>query len=67
MTHLFVSLITLVAIALAAPAPQQPQSHARASETALDRYVAAPDASFSWKVLSELPAEGATVTLIEMT
>jgi PhoPQ-activated pathogenicity-related protein len=42
-------------------------SHARASETALDRYVAAPDGHFSWKVLRQLPAEGASVTLIEMT
>lgn len=42
-------------------------SSARASETALDRYVAAPDASFTWKVVKELPAEGATATLIDMT
>ncbi|MEO8077473.1 MAG: PhoPQ-activated pathogenicity-related family protein, partial [Acidobacteriota bacterium] len=52
-------------------APQQPApagaSHARASQTALDRYVAAPDASFTWKVLRQLPAEGATATLLEMT
>src|SRR5258708_19347903 len=40
---------------------------ARGSETALDRYVAAPDASFAWKVVKELPAEGATATLIDMT
>ena len=39
----------------------------RASETALDRYVAAPDASFTWKVVNELPAEGVTATLIDMT
>ena len=54
-----------------APAPQAsaPQAPARAarSVTALDRYVAAPDSSFAWKVLRELPAEGATATLIEMT
>ncbi len=50
-------------------APQQAAStgHARAAETALDRYVAAPDPNFSWKVVRHLPAEGATVTLIEMT
>ena len=40
---------------------------ARCSQTALDRYVAAPDPSFAWKVVRELPAEGATATLIEMT
>jgi PhoPQ-activated pathogenicity-related protein len=67
MSHLLVSLIALAASAMAAPAPQQPQSHARASETALDRYVAAPDPSFSWKVVRDLPAEGATVSLIQMT
>ena len=42
-------------------------NHARANHTALDRYVAAPDSSFAWKVLRELPAEGATATLLEMT
>ena len=65
----------LVALATAAtvpthaqlPAPQPAPSFARASKTALDRYVAAPDGSFAWKVLRELPAEGATATLLEMT
>ena len=37
------------------------------SETALDRYVAAPDSNYSWKVAQTLPAEGANVTVIEMT
>lgn len=49
-----------------APAPQ-PQRHVRAVQTALDRYVAAPDATFSWKVVKPLPAEGATATLLDMT
>lgn len=66
MSHLLV-LIALAVGAMAAPAPQQPQSHARASETALDRYVAAPDSHFSWKPVRDLPAEGAAVTVIEMT
>jgi hypothetical protein len=35
--------------------------------TALDRYVAAPDANFAWKAVRELPAEGVTATLLEMT
>src|SRR5258708_31234762 len=39
----------------------------RASETALDRYVAARDGSLAWKVVKELPAEGVTATLIDMT
>jgi PhoPQ-activated pathogenicity-related protein len=51
-----------------APADQA-RSFARASETALDRYVAAPDASFAWKTLQELPApgEGVKATLLELT
>jgi PhoPQ-activated pathogenicity-related protein len=48
-----------------------PQQHApapaRGSQTALDRYVAAADSHFKWSVLRDLPAEGATVTLLEMT
>ena len=47
--------------------PTQPASHARASETALDRYVAAPVSSFTWKVAGDLPATDATATLLEMT
>ena len=35
--------------------------------TALDRYVSAPDSSFSWKVLRDLPADGVSATLVEMT
>src|SRR5215216_3204940 len=42
-------------------------STARASETALDKYVAAPDASFAWTVSKTLAAEGATATLIDLT
>ena len=48
-------------------APQQPSARATSSQTALDRYVAAPDPSFTWKVLRDLPAEGVTATLLEMT
>ena len=45
------------------------QSAARAgrSETALDRYVAAADASYTWKAVRQLPSEGATTTLLTMT
>jgi PhoPQ-activated pathogenicity-related protein len=53
---------------LAVPAPPQPATaRAQTALTALDRYVAATDANFSWKVARELPAEGVTATLIEMT
>ena len=53
----------------AGPAPQSATARAHPSaQTALDRYVAAPDANFTWKVVRELPAaEGVTATLIEMT
>jgi PhoPQ-activated pathogenicity-related protein len=47
---------------------KQPQTApARSPQTALDKYVAAADPSFAWKVLRQLPAQGATVTLLEMT
>jgi PhoPQ-activated pathogenicity-related protein len=48
---------------------QQASARARAAEqTALDRYVAAPDPSFAWKPVRDLPAgEGMTATLLEMT
>lgn len=48
-------------------ADQAAVSTARASETPLDRYVAAPDPSFAWRVAKTLPAEGATATLIDLT
>ncbi len=38
-----------------------------ARETALDRYVAAPDANYSYKLVKKLPAEGGTVFILEMT
>jgi PhoPQ-activated pathogenicity-related protein len=65
-------LVVCAMVATAAPhaplaARDQVPGFARSSQTALDRYVAAPDASFAWKVLRELPAEGARATLLEMT
>lgn len=62
----------LAAVLLAFPlallsAPRQAPAPAGSTETALDRYVAAPDPSFAWKVLRPLPVDGATATLIEMT
>jgi PhoPQ-activated pathogenicity-related protein len=48
-------------------AGQAAASTARASATALDRYVAAPDPNFAWAVSKTLPAEGATATLIDLT
>jgi PhoPQ-activated pathogenicity-related protein len=63
---LLVSLATVVPVA--GPAPQPATARAQSSLTALDRYVAAPDPNFTWKVVRELPAaDGVTATLIEMT
>ncbi len=60
--------ILATAFPLAVPAPPQPATaRAQPAQTALDRYVAAPDSHFTWKVVRELPAEGATATLVEMT
>lgn len=60
-------LAALLPLALVQAHAQQPLAPRRDAQTALDRYVAAPDASFSWKVLRQLPAEGVTATLLEMT
>jgi PhoPQ-activated pathogenicity-related protein len=65
MVHLIAPLV--VALAFVLGANQAAPGHVRASETALDRYVAAPDPHFSWKVVRELPARGAKATLLEMT
>jgi len=66
--------VSLAAVMVAVPLtmkahPQEPSARARAAEqTALDRYVAAPDPSFAWKPVRDLPAgEGMTATLLEMT
>ncbi len=63
---LFAALSTTLPYAGSAP-PQPATARAQPAQTALDRYVAAPDANFSWRVARELPAEGVTATLIEMT
>src|SRR5436190_11083985 len=65
-------LLVVFSVTLATPSPgvhgqARPQSTSRATETALDRYVAAPDAAFTWKAVRTLPAEGVTATLIELT
>jgi PhoPQ-activated pathogenicity-related protein len=60
---------SLLACAIAAgPVPQQPAaSTSRAAQTALDRYVAAPDPAFTWSVSKTLPGEATTATLIDLT
>jgi PhoPQ-activated pathogenicity-related protein len=63
-------LFTLACALASASSPQtSPTATPRglATPTALDRYVAAPDPHFSWSVLRDLPAQGATATLLDMT
>ena len=59
-------LLVVFPLVLVAQSGQSP-SRAPAGQTALDRYVAAPDASFAWKLLQQTPRQGATSTLLEMT
>jgi PhoPQ-activated pathogenicity-related protein len=72
-SRLFMALLAVFAAATMFPRTplaarqQAAPSHARANQTALDRYVAAPDPSYAWKVVRELPVDGATATLLEMT
>src|SRR5437870_9107850 len=66
MFRLLTFFIVALPLALVAP-PQRASPRAQSPETALDRYVAAPDPNFAWRVVRELPAEGATATLIDMT
>ena len=63
---LFAALAAAVPLAAPRP-PQAATARAQSAQTALDRYVAAPDPNFAWKIVRELPAEGATATLLEMT
>ena len=55
-----------IAALFVAQAPAVPTT-SRASETALDRYVAAPDPSFAWTVAKSARTEGTRVTLLDMT
>jgi PhoPQ-activated pathogenicity-related protein len=61
-------LILLPFALTSAGSAQAPATRLAATpQTALDRYVGAPDSNFAWKVVRDLPAEGATATLLEMT
>jgi PhoPQ-activated pathogenicity-related protein len=61
------SILLAAAHAVLAAAPPQSTARAVPAETALDRYVAAPDPNFSWKVVRESQRDGMTATLIQMT
>ncbi|HET7695451.1 MAG TPA: PhoPQ-activated pathogenicity-related family protein [Vicinamibacterales bacterium] len=68
MTRTLPALLALALLGAGAPARQPAASHVRAAQTALDRYVAAPDPSYAWSVSKTLPApEGTTATLIDLT
>ncbi len=66
-TRRILAALLIASPLLTAAAPRQAAPQPQAAQTALDRYVAAPDANFSWKVLKPLPAQGVTATLLEMT
>jgi PhoPQ-activated pathogenicity-related protein len=60
-------LLSLLAVAsLTAQAPT-PGRAARSGETALDRYVAAPDPNYAFAKVGTLPASGVTATVLELT
>jgi PhoPQ-activated pathogenicity-related protein len=66
-TSLLVVVVLLLPAAVA-PLQQSAASHARASATALDRYVAASDPAYAWSVSKTLPSgDGVTATLIDLT
>ena len=67
-TFRFLLLAIVTAPIVLPAAPGQFAARAPAGQqTALDRYVAAPDPAFGWKVLREIPAAGVSATLLEMT
>src|SRR5262245_63982866 len=55
-----ICLVSLLAGLLGAAAP------ALAEETALDRYVAKPDATYSWKVVRTVPSAGAMQFIVDL-
>jgi PhoPQ-activated pathogenicity-related protein len=63
------SQIALIALLTFAPALLQGATDTArrgTTETALDRYVAKPDATFAWKKVAELPEDGGTSYTIDM-
>ena len=59
--------LSAVALAIGTPAVRQAPAPRRTTETALDRYVAAPDPAFAWKAVKEIKGDNVTATIIEMT
>ena len=67
--HLLLALCLATAAAFAAPAASTPApGRTQAGErTALDRYVAAPDANFTFKLVNTIPGDGCTTYVLAMT
>lgn len=42
-------------------------AHAASKQTALDRYVAAPDPNYKWELVNTIPGEGYTTYVIDLT
>jgi hypothetical protein len=63
--RLFVLALACLPLVVSAEPQQAIPSPARV--TALDRYVAAPDPTFGWKVVRSHKADGLTATLLDMT
>lgn len=60
-------LVSFPLFAIAALGAQQAPAPSRTTETALDRYVAAPDPAFAWKAVKDVEGDGVTTTIIDMT
>jgi PhoPQ-activated pathogenicity-related protein len=58
------SIIAVICACIVLPASSAPSSN---QETALDRYIAKPDSSYSWKLVNTIPGEGSTTFVLEVT
>lgn len=65
--HRRIQLVILAALALVVSPAARAQRDAEPQTTALDRYVAAPDDSFDWKVVTRDSDEAATTLLVDLT
>ncbi len=65
---LFVAGISLISISATGEAPASyPYARATANPTALDRYVAKPDANYRWELVQTTPEDGLTNYTIDLT